>query len=170
MSHAEFTRKMNVPAKRVWDAINDHGGVHKFHPYVETSPLLSANNSGLGAKRRCEFYDKTSVVEEVIGWEDGTSLTVVLSEGSMPFSRAEATLRVVPAAENTSHASIEMDYDVKYGPIGWLMNKLIIRRKMEGLFATVLEGLEHHGKTGELIGQNGVSLGKPETAKLAATS
>ena len=170
MSHAKFTRKMNLPAKRVWEAINDHGGVYKFHPFVETSPLLSSNNSGLGAKRRCDFYDKTSVVEEVIRWENGKSLTVVLTEGSMPFSRAEATLRVVSTGENSSDASIEMDYDVKYGAVGWLMNKLMIRRKMEGLFATVLEGLERHGKTGALIGQGGVSLDQPEQARLAAAS
>ena len=44
-----------------------------------------------------------------------------------------------------------MDYDMKWGPLGWLMNVLMLRPIMGKLLASVLAGLDHHLVTGERI-------------------
>ncbi len=165
MNTISKTRNMNVASQKVWNALKDFGGVYKYHPSVETSPLLSQNNEGVGAKRICHFYDKSSIVEEVIDWKDEEGFTVELSEGSLPFKHAEATMRIEPTGSETSRVTLEMNYVVKFGPIGWLMNKFIITGKMQAMFDKVLGSLEQHAKTGEMIGENGISLGTDGSAR-----
>ena len=170
MNTISKTRSMNVASQKVWNVLKDFGGVYKFHPVVETSPLLSQRKEGVGAKRVCHFYDKSSITEEVIDWKDGKEFTVELSEGSLPIKHAEATMRVEPVGNESSRVTIEMKYVVKFGPVGWLMNKLIITGKMQALFNSVLESLEHHAKTGESIGRNGISREIEGSAQLQAAS
>lgn len=158
MSNLAVTIEVNAPAERVWEVVSDFGGVHKFHPLVETSPLLTKNDRGLGAKRRCEFYDKTSIVEEVTKWDEGKSYSVVISEASMPLKRANATMRISPIDGDSSEVILAMDYEVKYGPVGKLMDMFMMRRMMGKMFGKVLKGLAHHAATGELIGKNGVPV------------
>ena len=158
MRNVAVTKDVNAPAERVWEVISDYGGVHKFHPMVKTSPILTKNARGLGAKRRCEFYDRTSVVEEITKWDEGKSISVVLSEASMPLKRANATIRISPINGDSSEVTLAMDYDVKYGSMGKLMDMLMMRRMMQKMFFKVLKGLEHHVVTGELIGENGVPV------------
>ena len=106
MNTISKTRGMNIASQKVWNVLKDFGGVYKFHPVVETSPLLSQHNEGVGAKRVCHFYDKSSITEEVIDWKDGKEFTVELSEGSLPFKHAEATMRVEPVGTESSRVSL----------------------------------------------------------------
>ena len=46
----------------------------------------------------------------------------------------------------------ELRYGVRFGPIGALMNALIMRRKLEQGLVSSIKGLKHHVETGELIG------------------
>jgi len=155
MSNIEITRHIPASPARVWAAFADFGGIHKFHPFVETSPMLSQNASGLGAERRCEFYDGNSVCERVVGVEEGTSMTIDIYEGSMPLERAEARIHLEPADGGT-RVRFVMDYTVKWGPIGALMDVMMMRRKMRGMLGKVLAGLETHLETGAAIGQGGL--------------
>ena len=61
----EKTCTVSATLEQVWAAMIDWGGVWKFQPFVVRSPLLSAHNEGVGAARRCEFSDNTSIVETV---------------------------------------------------------------------------------------------------------
>jgi uncharacterized protein YndB with AHSA1/START domain len=153
MTIISATREISAPASIVWGAIADIGGIHKWHPKVQQSPLLSANSQGIGASRRCEFYDNTSVVEEVIAWVEGESLTMELSEMSMPLNKAHATLRVTPKSASAAEISMEMDYAVKYGPLGWVMDAVMMRRMMGQMFDLILSGLDHHLTTGDLVSE-----------------
>jgi len=76
---------MNVPAEKVWSVLDDFGGVEKFSVGVEHSSIVGEKSAGLGAKRHCIFYDKSSVLEEIIESTKGKSFNVPLSESSMPL-------------------------------------------------------------------------------------
>jgi len=53
--NVEKTLQFNVPANKIWQVINDFGGIEKFAPTIESSPIINSKYSGLGAKRRCVF-------------------------------------------------------------------------------------------------------------------
>ncbi|NRB40194.1 MAG: SRPBCC family protein [Pseudomonadales bacterium] len=151
---------INASDKDLWNIIADVGGIHNFHPLVDKSPLLSTNAQGLGATRRCEFYDGTSVVEEVVEWEEGKKLSLALSKFSMPFESAVGTMSVESAGNNASHVTLQMDFKVKYGFIGKIMGLIMMKPFMKMVFAKVLKGLNDHATTGLLVGKKGALLQK----------
>ncbi|NKB24008.1 MAG: hypothetical protein GKR87_06455 [Kiritimatiellae bacterium] len=62
--HVESAVRINATSKKVWEILDDFGGVENFSSGVEQSPIIGEKNSSLGAKRHCVFYDKTGVHEE----------------------------------------------------------------------------------------------------------
>lgn len=159
---------IDAPTSQVWDALKNVGDVHKWHPKVKTSPLLSASGEGVGASRQCNFYDGTSVVETVTAMEDGKWLEIALSDFSMPLSRAEVRIDLQPTADNKTILRFAMDYDTKYGPIGWLMDAAMINPMMNKMFKTIVGGLDHHVVTGELVGEDGAVSASTANAQAAA--
>jgi len=150
--NVEKTLQFNVPAHKVWQVIADFGGIEKFAPTIESSAIINSKYSGLGAKRRCVFYDGSSVVEEIVDLQQGQSITMVLSEYSMPLKSAVATMKVLPVNDNTSELTITMNFVVKAGPLGWLMGVVLMRPLMKGVFKKVLSGLAYHSATGKTVG------------------
>ena len=164
MSTLSRTLIVQTSKAQTWNVLKDFGGVYRWHLKVETSPLLSKNNEGLGAKRVCNFYDGSSVAEEIIEYQDGESFKVELSDFSMPLSRANATIQLKELGPQKTEVTITMDYDMKYGPIGWAMNKVMLQPMMGKMFLQVLEGLKHHTITGDIIDENGA----PNQQRVAA--
>lgn len=148
------TTTVHAPIDRVWQMLADVGTISAWHPGVESSPVLSTHRTGLGAKRRVELYDGSSSVEEVTSLEEGRSLTVTMSEHTMPLSHGAATFAVEADGDGRTTVTMSMDYEMKYGPLGWLMNAAMLRPILGKLFAKVLAGLDHHLQTGEEIGKS----------------
>ncbi len=153
MSLVTATRLIHASPETVWALIADVTTVGAWHPSVKTADLLSPEPTGLGATRRCNFYDGTSVIETVTGVEEGRSVHFELSEFSLPMARFEAELTLTATPNGTSQLTFVLDYDLKYGVLGSLMNLLAVRGQMSKLMNNVLAGLDHHLKTGEEIGE-----------------
>ncbi|OUS25432.1 hypothetical protein A9Q99_21120 [Gammaproteobacteria bacterium 45_16_T64] len=144
--------QINVSAEQAWGILDDFGGVEKFSVGVETSPIISEKNTGLGAIRHCVFYDGTGVHEEIIEYEDKKSLKVVLTEHSMPLKTMYAGFRVEKLTETSCEVTMCMDFVVKFGLLGALMGKLMLRPVMKGVQKKLLSGLAYHAFTGNTIG------------------
>ena len=95
MSIISATRTIQSDSASVWAAVADIGGVHRWHPKVRQSPLLSEANEGLGAKRRCDFYDGTSVVEEVTDWVEGDARPDDEWVEAIPYSQTRSYVKRV---------------------------------------------------------------------------
>ncbi len=154
MNQLSTTATVRAPLAQVWATLADVGTIADWHLGIEQSPVLSDNRHGLGAVRRMEFYDGSSALEEVTSLEEGRSLTVTMSEHSMPLSHGAATFAVQADGDDRTLVTMTLDYGMKYGPVGWLMNALMLRPILRKLFASVLSGLDHHLVTGERIGKN----------------
>jgi len=149
--HVEQTIRINVPASKVWEVLEDFASIENFSSNVDSSPLLPGKTKGVGTKRICHFYDKTSVVEEIIRFEDGKSFDVVLTEYSMPLKSLHATMGVRAVNNATSEIYMSMDYVVKFGPVGWVMGALLLRPMMNKIMKSVLKGLAFHSSTGKNV-------------------
>ena len=77
MSKVAVTANVNAPSQRVLEVISNFGNVHAFHPMVDRGDMLNGKDRGFRAKRRCNFYDNTSVVEEITEWIDGIEITII---------------------------------------------------------------------------------------------
>ncbi|MGB1239154.1 MAG: SRPBCC family protein [Pseudomonadales bacterium] len=154
MQTIEQTLDVNVPAAQVWRVLSDFSSIEKFSPTVKHSPILGDVKTGLGAKRACSFHDGTSAVEEIVGYREGESLEVELTEHPMPFKRFFAQMKVVAIDERSSRISMAMSFEVKYGVLGRLLVALVMRRMVLKVLKKVLSGLALHASSGELIGRD----------------
>lgn len=142
---------INAPAQRVWEVISDYGNAQVYNPLVKNVTLLSNNDRGVCAKRRCEFHDESSVVEEVSLWIEEKGFTVNLTETSMPLESAKIHIRVNPKNLFSSDVEMEMNYVVKFGLFGQLLDKIILHRKISQMFNKVLRGLVHYITTNDYL-------------------
>jgi len=158
MSQFEVVRRIEVPSPRVWAALSDFKGIHRFHPRIERADLLTAENCGLGAERVCHMYGgKDHVTERIVEWQEGRSLAVSILDTTMPLESAWARLAVEPDGA-ASRVTFEMRYQPRYGLIGRIMDTAFMGRMMRTLGEQLLAGLEHHLRTGETVGEGGVHV------------
>ena len=144
MIHNERTLDIEAPPEKVWAVLDRFMEIDAFHPSITSVEVLSKEKVGVGASRKCNFTDGTSVVEDVVAWQPGTSYRVRLSQFSMPLKEAYAELSVEPKAGGGSRARMAMDYRVKFGPVGWLMGQTMMKAMTGKIFAGVLGSLDEY--------------------------
>jgi len=148
------SRVIHAPADQVWQVIGNYNQVQVFHPFVQSADQLSEESCGLGATRRCNLYNGSSVVEKIIEWKEGSSFTVQATASS-PFKEVMGGMHVESIDANTSKVTVNTSYKTKWGPVGMLMDLFMLRMGMNYALNNVLKGLQHHVETGETIGKGG---------------
>ncbi|MCO4746711.1 MAG: SRPBCC family protein [Proteobacteria bacterium] len=145
------SRTVRATPAQVFAALNDFGGVHRYHPLVASSPLEEGSAAGgVGAARTCHFHDGNHVLERVVGAVEGEQLTVDIVDGSLPIRDARAIFDLTPEGGGT-RMELRMTYTPPFGVLGTVLNALVIKRKFTGNLDMLLAALDHHLQTGETI-------------------
>ena len=123
--------RIEAPVEAVWQAIaEDLTVVQRYNPMVSSARLLGTQREGVGAARRCELKPRGFVEERVWEWtpKRAIGLEVAASEWPIVFMKWKTEL-----AEdgNATVVTQEMNYKLKFGPIGAIMNALMMRRKLD---------------------------------------
>ena len=122
MIHHNRTKEIDAPPDAVWAVLGRFMHIDEFAPFITSVDALTDGEDGMGSKRRNNFDNGTSMVEEVTEWEPGHRYRVRLSEmDAMPLIEAYAEVSVEPIANERSRVNWAMDYRVKFGPFGWIM-------------------------------------------------
>jgi len=150
--HVESKLIVNVSSDKAWEVLDDFSGIEKFSIGVEKSSLVGEKKTGLGAKRHCVFYDESSVIEEIIEYEENKGLKVVLTDFSMPMKSMYAGFAIKKITETSCEVSMYMDFVVKFGVFGSLLGALVMRPVMKGVQKKLLSGLAYYAFTGKTIG------------------
>ncbi len=151
------TRLVRAPRDKVWEALDDFGNVANFHPLVEASAITNGISSGEGAERECHFYNGGSIAERVIEYVPNEYYKVaIIDTGPFPVKSSVAQLKVQMHDDRSTLVSLEMKFEPKFGPIGWVMAKLLMKPQFKGLFNKLLKGLDDHLETGQIVGKDGV--------------
>ena len=145
-------RVVDVPADRAWEILSDYSHVHRIHPIVETVDQKSVDGRGLGAVRQCNMYDGNYAVERIIAWNEADrSYKIELIDSSLPVKSIFANLSVKEAGFNRSKLVVEMDIKAKYGLLGKIMERLVMKPQLGGTIGDLLGGVEVYEKTGKEI-------------------
>lgn len=151
--HTENTLRVNIPAENIWQILQDFSSVEKFATTIKSSPVVSEVKSGIGAKRLCTFNDGSSLIEEIVEYEEGRRFKMELSDYSLPLKSMSAEMKVTAIDDNCCEIYMSADFVVKAGPLGWLMGQLIMKPVMKGVFKKLMMGLAYHCKTGQCINE-----------------
>ncbi len=143
MSVLEVSIHSSADPAKAWALLANFGAIDAFNPNLKRSYVVGDGpDHGNGAQRHCDLADGRNYIKErVIDWQDGRSYTVDFVESSMPFKRAHVTLRVEPEAQG-SRLTMALDYELKHGPLGRLMNLIVMRHVMKKTMMKLLKGLD----------------------------
>jgi uncharacterized protein YndB with AHSA1/START domain len=134
---------IDAPADRVWAALADIGSISVWNPGVKNSHLTSELDSALGATRHCDLGGRNYLDEEVVEFAAGQALTMRITNTNLPFQRADIRFRLEPQGA-TTRVSVSPEYQLKFGPVGRLMDLVMVRRTYEKGMQGLLRGLKRH--------------------------
>ena len=163
MATVTIHRTIDAPIEDVWEALDDFGNVYTFHPHVASSHNLGDVERGTGAKRQCDLYAGGSIREVVLDSVPGRRQVVdIFDTGPFPLKKNVATFDLESIDDDRTRVDAEMSFVPNYGPAGWVMAHVVMKRQFRSLLEDVLESLERHLQTGQLIGEKGTLLGDAE--------
>lgn len=118
MSHTFRVQiSVNAPKQRSWQLLADYGGVDKYIEGVLNSHLTTDLKQGIGCTRHCDLPKMMTmdqyIVEEVIDWVDGESLTYVVTDTNSPITDGKVKWWVTGDETNSI-----INADVFYKPRG----------------------------------------------------
>lgn len=144
---------IDSPKQNLWTIVSDLGSIYKFNPRVTKSYYTTTNTKGIDAARICELYPSGKIQETVKNWDEGTGFLLQIDpiEKAPPVKNFSGLFELNAINNNKTQVSITIDYEMKLGAIGLLLNNLIIRSKMEEGIKDLLEGLKIHSETGAEI-------------------
>lgn len=136
---------INIEAspEQVWDVLADLDGLAQFDPVVDKSSIVGDKESGLGAQRRCEVSAGRWFNEEITVWEPHDRLQFAIIECNLPTHSLTHTYTLTRSGTGTNVAQV-MSYEMKLGPMGWALNKLMLRRKSDQGIKGFFAGLKGH--------------------------
>lgn len=133
------------PAERVWSVLADLQAVQHYNPGVKGAAIVGEQRRGVGAMRSCELTPSGRVVERVTHWEDGEALGLEVVESSWPVRTMSWVTRVVPDGDRCRITQV-LDYEPKLGLVGWLLDRLVMERKLTATLDDVLASLVRYAE------------------------
>jgi hypothetical protein len=127
----------------VWSLLADLEAVQRYNPGVREAKIQGAKRTGVGATRVCELLPKGRVVERVTHWEEGRALGLEVAESDWPIHFMRWVTRVEPLPGGT-RITQELEYRVKFGPLGWLLDRLAMERKLRTSLDAIFASLVQH--------------------------
>ena len=140
-----FTRSIRIgrPIDEVWSVLADIGSIADWNPGVIASRTTSGQVEGEGARRFCDLGRRMHLDEVVTEWLPPQRITFSIVGTNLPFARADICFTLVEVDDGTEVA-VSSDYSLRFGPVGRIMDAVMVRRTyargMEGLLA----GLQRH--------------------------
>ncbi len=141
---------INTPKHKLWETVSDLGNVYRFHPGVKKSYYTNNQKPGIGAARICELQPSGKILETVKKWNEGNGFLLQIDpiEKAPPVKNFSGLFELKEHDSQNTQISLTVNYGMKLGAIGMLLNKLVIQSKMENGIEDLLKGLKIHAEKG----------------------
>lgn len=135
---------VNASVDELWNVLSDLEELDKYDPTVKTSTIISTERTGLNAKRKVLMRDgKNWFEEKVTEFEPGRSLYYHLTDCSFPIEGLRHSYRFKPTPTGTEVEQV-MEYTVKFGLLGRLLDRVMIRKQTSAGIQKFFAGLKAH--------------------------
>lgn len=152
---AAQTRHVTIDAPRdhVWSIVADLEAIADWNPSIKSASRTSQSVQGVGESRSCELVPTGSVRETVRVFEPERRfvIDIVDSKGTPGMRGGGADIQLQDAGPDRTDVTITMNYQLGLGPIGFLMDRLVMRRMSRTVLERMTAGLKHHAETGETV-------------------
>jgi ribosome-associated toxin RatA of RatAB toxin-antitoxin module len=135
---------INAPVDKIWDALSDIEELEKYDPTVKKSIALSQARIGIGATRKVSMKDGKNWFEEnVTVWKPNEALTYELTACSFPVHKLKHSYEFEQKG-NQIRVTQVMEYQIKYGIFGKILDVLMIRRQSDKGVKKFFAGLKNY--------------------------
>ena len=132
---------IEAPPERVWTVLARLDGLQAFDPGIAGSTLRSEQREGLGADRQCDIRGGGWFRERVTAWEPARVLEFTLYDCTLPVRRLRHHYEL-RAEEGGTRVDQIQEYTLKYGPLGALLDVLVVRRTWDAGVKRFFAGLK----------------------------
>jgi uncharacterized protein YndB with AHSA1/START domain len=143
--HNEIT--INASPEKICEILATPGMLDRYDPTVKKSTLISTEKTGPGAKRKVDMLDgKNWFEEKITDFEPGKTLTYQLTACSFPIAGLKHTYTFEKLGDQTKVKQL-MEYTVKFGLLGKLMDALMIRKQSDAGIKKFFAGLKKYAES-----------------------
>ena len=164
MSTLEKQVRIAAPVEEVWAVLADFGGVTQWAPTVNHAVITNGLAAGVDCTRECTVEGFGKVKEQIVEWNEGESYAYELGAVG-PLKRARNTWAVRPDGKGT-RVTFTVRFETRFGPLGALLDRLVMRRKFTQTMRLSLAGLKQYVETGEPV----QSVGEVSPTVIAAVA
>jgi uncharacterized membrane protein len=143
----EHSIDIDAPKQRVWNVLSCLENFDDYSPMVRDVTMLTEQTSGVGSERRCDAYSFGGVEERVTDWDEGHRISLEVI-GGMPI---EGTAVWTVTGPQPTTVNFRFEYTPKYGPLGFLMDRMMLNRVLSKGLQSNLVGLKVHIEDGSLV-------------------
>ncbi len=143
--HNEIT--VNASIEKIWSMLTNLELLDQYDPTVKKSTLLSTEKTGIGAKRKVLMLDgKNWFDEKVTVFKPNEELTYQLTDCSFPIKGLTHSYSFEKVGNQTKVKQV-MQYTVKFGLLGKLMDAMMIRKQSDTGIKKFFDGLKSYAET-----------------------
>ena len=142
--HNEIT--INAPIEKIWTALTEIDLLDKYDPTVKKSSAITSVKSGIGAKRKVDMLDgKNWFEEKITEYKTNEALTYELTACSFPVHKLKHSYSFEKIG-NQIRVQQVMDYTVKFGLFGKLLDAMMIRKQSDTGIKKFFVGLKSYAE------------------------
>jgi len=147
MTVIEKTIEIAAPPARVWKLLGTLDALERYDPGVARSQITSTERDGIGATRQCDLKPGGWFRERVTAWEPERALGFELYECTLPVKRLRHNY-VLTATSGGTRVDQHMEYRLKFGSLGSLLDVVMVRRRWKAGIDAFLLGLKELAERG----------------------
>jgi ligand-binding SRPBCC domain-containing protein len=140
--------RIDAPPEKVWSVLATLDALDRYDPGVKKSEIVTPTREGPGSARRCELRPGGWFKERVAEYRPHEALAFELFECTLPVRRLRHSYTLTPQDGGTLVRQ-RMEYELKLGPLGKLLDALVVRRKWDAGVKSFFAGLKRYVETGE---------------------
>ena len=167
MTVLENQIRIEASPEKVWSVLASLDALAAYDPGVSRSEIvLSASKQGPGAARKCDLAPGGWFKERVGTWRPNEAISFELYECTLPVRALRHSYTLVSDGGGTVVRQ-RMEYELKFGPLGRLLDALVVRRKWNAGIRGFFSGLKKHVESGAQPAGQGVALACGDTGAKA---
>lgn len=136
---------INAPRDKVWGILSNIEMLEQYDPITVSSKAVSELKSGIGASRKCDVQPNGWFKEQVTEWENERAITFQLYECTLPVKNLKHSYILEDLGGKTRVVQT-MEYKLKYGVIGNLMDTFMVRKKWDDGIKLFFKGLKDYAE------------------------
>ncbi len=144
---------VNLPRAEVWQRMRDLTRPHYYVPGLKECRMTTQQKEGVGASRKVYTSSGMVMDETVCEWNEGAGFIIRLHDGDGPpppiFTQARFHYRIEDAPNGQTLFKASMTYNLKFGALGRLLDRLLLNMIITGTVKKVALGLKQYYETGK---------------------